>query len=62
MDTFMHLLNASGVELTSNDDDGPGDCSSITRTLDPGWYWIRVRGYLSTTTGTYDLRVVPDDT
>jgi hypothetical protein len=62
MDTFIHLLNSSGTEITSNDDDGPGSCSSITRTLDPGWYWIRVRGYLSTTTGTYDLRVVPDDT
>ncbi len=56
-DTYLHLLDASGSQITYNDDSGPS-CytveASITYTLAAGTYYVAVEGYASLT-GTYQL-------
>ena len=52
-DTYMHLLDNSGTEITNNDDNGPlcpGLQSSIKMTLSPGTYYVASEGY-STNSG-----------
>jgi RHS repeat-associated protein len=53
IDTYMHLLDASGNEITYNDDSGPlcsGTQSSIQMTLTAGTYYVVSEGW-STTSG-----------
>jgi hypothetical protein len=48
IDTYLHLLDANGVILESNDDNGPlcsGLQSSITRDLNAGTYYVVSEGY-----------------
>ena len=53
-DTYMHLLDAGGNTITTNDDySGDGRCAStlhsfIQRTLEPGTYYIVSEGYSGT--------------
>lgn len=54
-DTYMFLLNEDGSQLTYNDDGGSGLNSRITRTLDPGTYYIVAATYSSGRTGTFNL-------
>lgn len=56
-DTYGYLLDAAGNELASNDDSGSGFNFQIQRTLDPGTYYARVRGYSTNTSGLYNLHV-----
>ena len=47
-DTYMHLLDANGTEIASNDDNGPlcaGLQSSIKKILNPGTYYVVSEGY-----------------
>jgi len=47
-DTYMHLLDGSGTEITADDDNGPlctGLQASIVRVLAPGTYYIVSEGY-----------------
>jgi RHS repeat-associated protein len=47
-DTYMHLLDANGTEIASNDDNGPlctGLQSSIRKVLNPGTYYVVSEGY-----------------
>ena len=49
-DTYLHLLDASGTVLQSNDDNGPlcaGTQSSLQRQLSVGTYYIVTEGYSS---------------
>ena len=43
-DTAGELLDSTGARLMSDDDDGPGDNFAITAELDPGVYYVEVRG------------------
>ena len=56
----MHILNAAGTILTSNDDNGPlcaGALSSIIYTVTAGTtYYVVCEGF-STSEGTYSLGV-----
>ncbi|MCM2475684.1 protease [Rhizobium sp. CG5] len=54
-DAYLRLLNASGVEVTYNDDGGPGFNSSITFTVTTsGTYYLEASG-LGDATGQYGL-------
>jgi len=47
-DTYMHLLNANGTEISYDDDNGPlcaGLQSSIQQTLAAGTYFVASEGY-----------------
>jgi hypothetical protein len=58
-DTFGTLLNSSGLQVASSDDDGEGLNFSITRSTDGDSYFVVVRGYSTSTTGAYTLVVEP---
>ena len=58
MDTFGSLEDGLGRALT-NDDGGSGQNFRIVDALESGTYFVRVRGYESTT-GTYALHVQAD--
>jgi len=58
-DTYLHLLNSTGVLIYSNDDNGPlctGNKASIIRQLSPGTYYVVSEGY-STFTGSIITQV-----
>jgi len=59
-DTYLHILNAAGTILTSNDDNGPscaGLLSSINYTVTAGTtYYVVCEGF-SANEGTYSLSV-----
>ena len=52
-DTYLHLYNSAGQQLTSNDDGGGSYCSRIDRVLSPGRYYLMQRPYDSDGAGTY---------
>jgi cysteine-rich repeat protein len=65
LDTVITLFDGAGMELGSNDQGGPGDCSQIepqfdsyARDLAAGPYFIRVESWEASATGTYALVVV----
>lgn len=63
-DTYLHLLNASGTNITSLDDNGPyctGTRASMKVAVTPNTvYYVVVEGY-STSTGTFNLEITPID-
>ncbi len=63
-DMFGYLLDSNGDEITLNDDAGSGYNFRITRVVEPGTYYIKVRHYNRTQTGDYfiDVSFTPDDT
>lgn len=55
-DPFLVLRNASGVELVSSDDDGPGRTASITFTATKtGVYFLDAADFYPTNSGQYGL-------
>lgn len=56
IDTVGYLLDAACNQIAYNDDGGSGLNFFIERTVAPGTYYIRVRGY-SGSTGAYTLNV-----
>ncbi len=56
-DTYGSLLNSSGGVLTEDDDAGVGSNFYISASVHSGTYYIRIRGYDSSTTGNYTLRI-----
>ena len=56
-DTFGTLYNASGLQVATSDDDGEGLNFSIQRDASGDTYLIEVRGYSTSTTGDYTLRI-----
>ena len=59
-DTFGHLYDGDGLLLATNDDGGGRNNFNIDLPLNPGTYFIRVRGFALTTTGDYTLHVEGD--
>lgn len=56
-DTVIELRNAAGTVFGSDDDSGIGFGSRLIRTLSPGQYYLRVRGYSSSQVGSWLLTV-----
>lgn len=56
-DTFCDLVDASDEVIASNDDGGSGFNFHLQRTLEPGTYYARVRGFSTSTSGLYNLHV-----
>ena len=52
-DTYGTLQNRFGSSLETNDDGGSGNNFSIERSVSAGTYYIAVRGYDSSATGSY---------
>ena len=62
-DTFGTLFDANRTQLATNDDGGAGTNFRIERQVPAGAYYVEVRGYRPTRTGSYELRVsAADDT
>ena len=55
-DTYGYLLNSSGSVIARNDDGGAGTNFKIQKVLSAGTYYVQVRGYSRSTTGSYSLR------
>ncbi len=55
MDTYGVLYNSSGTQIAYNDESGSGSNFQIEKELDAGTYYVKVKGYYSTTTGSYTL-------
>ena len=63
VDTFGTLFDGSRTQLATNDDGGSGTNFKIERQVQAGTYYVEVRGYRPTRTGSYELRVsAADDT
>ncbi|MCY3821539.1 MAG: S8 family serine peptidase [Gammaproteobacteria bacterium] len=56
-DTYGTLFDADGSSLETDDDGGAGTNFEIERDVDVGTYYVEVRGFSSSTTGTYQLEV-----
>ena len=54
-DTYGTLFDADGSSLETDDDDGSATNFEIERELDEGTYFIEVRGFSASTTGSYRL-------
>ena len=54
-DTYGTLQSSSGSTLATNDDGGSGTNFSIARSVSAGTYYIAVRGYSSSETGSYTV-------
>ena len=55
-DTLLHLDNSAGVELLSDDDGGVSPCSSLSKALPAGTFYVWVQGYMDTKQiGKYQL-------
>lgn len=58
LDTYGFLYNASGALIAANDDTSFSDLNfRIITILPAGTYYVKVRGYNSSVTGNYSLRV-----
>ena len=55
IDTYGTLQNSSGSELATDDDGGSGQNFSIEHAVNAGTYYIQVRGYSSSATGSYTV-------
>ena len=56
-DTRGTLLDADGATIFSDDDRGQGENFSIRKTVEPGTYYIEVKGFNERTTGPYTLAI-----
>jgi hypothetical protein len=55
-DTYMHAYNANGEEIATNDDGGQGSNARITISVSANQtYYFKVRGYSSSTSGSYNV-------
>ena len=59
-DTYGYLYNQHGSQISDNDDSGPGYNFKFVKTLNPGWYYVKVRHYSRRRTGSYSLNVRRD--
>lgn len=58
-DSYMRLYGPNGMDplLASDNDQGPGRMSAITRALTPGTYYVKVRGLGASDVGSYSVSV-----
>ncbi len=62
IDTFGHLYNSSQTQIATDDDSGDGNNFRITQNLTAGQtYFIKVRHFNTSGTGSYTLRVSPTE-
>ncbi|MDE0660809.1 MAG: S8 family serine peptidase [Gammaproteobacteria bacterium] len=54
-DTYGTLFDADGGSLETDDDDGSGTNFEMERELEAGTYFLEVRGFSASTTGSYRL-------
>jgi len=54
-DTFGHLLDATGVEITTDDDTGADSNFRISQVVTAGTYYVRVRHFDPLQTGSYQF-------
>ena len=59
LDTYCQLYSSSDTNnsVANDDDDGIGQNCSITYSVTAGYYYIRVRGYYSSSTGNFTLNI-----
>ena len=55
-DVFGSLYSSGGALIVENDDSGVDRNFRISRRLSAGTYYVRVRGYSTSTTGSYSVR------
>jgi len=55
IDTYGYLYDSNGLSIAENDDSGDELNFNIIKTLNAGTYYVRVKAFSSTTTGTYSL-------
>jgi hypothetical protein len=60
LDAVLFILDESGNEVTSNDDDDGLD-PAVRVSLNPGRYIVLIRGFLNVSSGTYDLSIFAQD-
>ena len=60
-DTYGTLFDGSEGMMARDDDGGAGNNFRIEESVEPGTYYVEVRGYASSTTGAYELRVSAAD-
>lgn len=56
-DTYGYLLNSSGTILAYDDDAGVDYNFAVSQSVSPGTYYVRVRHYSTSGTGSYTLGV-----
>ena len=56
-DTYGSIEDSSGNVLNDNDDGGEGSNFRVSASVEPGTYYIRVRGYDDSSTGAYTLTI-----
>ena len=56
IDTYGTLMNEDGSVVGNNDDSGDGANFRIVADLEAGTYFVRVRGYSSSTSGNYTFK------
>ena len=61
LDTYGRLYDAGESLVRSNDDSGPGLNFEIVGDLDPGTYYVQVKGITSRVTGRYTLYVAEEE-
>ncbi len=54
-DTYGYLLDSSGTQLAADDDSGADSNFLISSTVSAGTYYVQVKHYSSTGTGSYQL-------
>lgn len=64
-DTYAHVLDAAGAQIAADDDAGEGRNFRVEFVATAAAYFVKVRGYGSSTAGDYDVQFVttppPDD-
>ncbi|MHC4542475.1 MAG: PPC domain-containing protein, partial [Planctomycetota bacterium] len=57
-DNYMYLYgpNSRTRQIESDDDDGQGNAARIVRSLSAGTYYVKIRAYSSSDTGTYTIK------
>ncbi|MCY4655978.1 MAG: S8 family serine peptidase, partial [Gammaproteobacteria bacterium] len=55
-DTVGRLLNSDGTARAEDDDGGNGQNFRIQTNVDPGTYYVEVKGYGGTATGSYSIQ------
>ena len=61
VDTYGTLFDGSRTQLATNDDGGSVNNFQIERKVQAGTYYVEVRGYQTSNTGSYELRVSAAD-
>jgi tyrosinase len=56
-DTYCYLQDASGLVLDNDDDDGPGANCHVSASIATGTFYLKVRHFNGSNTGSYVAKV-----